>query len=88
MSVGDGVRPLMDECLARALHDARREVEQLRVAVEHRTIIGQAQGILMERLGIDAAAAFEYLRRVSSHENRKLISVAISIVETGALPHA
>jgi AmiR/NasT family two-component response regulator len=51
-----------------------------------RTIIGQAEGILMERLGIDADQAFAYLRRVSQSENRKLIMVCSEIVETRRLP--
>jgi hypothetical protein len=35
---------------------ARREIYQRSVAMENRTVIGQAEGILMERLGIDADA--------------------------------
>jgi AmiR/NasT family two-component response regulator len=30
--------------------------------MENRTVIGQAKGILMERLGLDAEQAFTYLR--------------------------
>jgi AmiR/NasT family two-component response regulator len=51
-----------------------------------RTIIGQAEGILMERLGIDADQAFAYLRRISQTENRKLIMICSEIVETRRLP--
>ena len=51
-----------------------------------RTIIGQAEGILMERLGIDADQAFAYLRRVSQSENRKLIMICSEIVKTRRLP--
>ena len=51
-----------------------------------RTIIGQAEGILMERLGIDADEAFAYLRRVSQSENRKLIMICSEIVKTRQLP--
>ena len=75
----------VDEGLVQELRHARREVEQLQVAVDHRTTIGQAQGILMERLGIDADTAFEYLQRVSMHENRKLFVLAVDIVDTVAL---
>jgi hypothetical protein len=65
---------------------ARREIFQRSVAMESRTVIGQAEGILMERLGIDAAQAFAYLRRVSQTENRKLITICNEIVETRRLP--
>lgn len=65
---------------------ARREIYQRSVAMENRTVIGQAEGILMERLGIDAEQAFAYLRRVSQTENRKLITICSEIVETRRLP--
>ena len=39
-----------------------------------------AEGILMERLGIDADQAFAYLLRVSQSENRKLIMICSEIV--------
>jgi AmiR/NasT family two-component response regulator len=47
-----------------------------------RTIIGQAQEILIEKLGIDADQAFAYLRRISQSENRKLIMICQEIVNT------
>jgi ANTAR domain/GAF domain len=65
---------------------ARREINQRSVAMENRTVIGQAQGILMERLRIDADQAFAYLRRTSQAENRKLIIICNEIVETRRLP--
>ena len=66
---------------------ARREIYQRSIAMEHRTVIGQAEGILMERLRIDAEQAFAYLRRMSQTENRKLITICNEIVETRQLPH-
>jgi GAF domain-containing protein len=63
-----------------------REIDQLGRALHSRTIIGQAQGILMERLDIDAAQAFDYLRRMSSHTNRKLVALAEEIARTRELP--
>jgi len=56
------------------------------VAMMSRTIIGQAEGILMERLGLDPAEAFAHLRQVSQTENRKLLTVCNEIVETRNLP--
>jgi hypothetical protein len=51
-------------------------------------VIGQAQGLLMAWLDMDADNAFAYLRRVSSHENRKLRDVAAEIVRTRQRPGA
>ena len=65
---------------------AGREIDQLGLAMRNRNLIGQGQGILMERLGLNADQAFDYLRRVSSHTNRKLVQVAEEIARTGELP--
>ncbi|MYS91602.1 MULTISPECIES: ANTAR domain-containing protein [Streptomyces] len=54
--------------------------EQLTEAMHTRDLIGQATGILMERQGIDAAAAFESLVRASQRENVKLRDLARKIV--------
>jgi GAF domain-containing protein len=63
-----------------------RERDQLSLALHSRTIIGQATGLVMGRFGIDADQAFDYLRRVSSHSNRKLADISCEIVRTGRLP--
>lgn len=54
--------------------------EQLTEAMHTRDLIGQATGILMERQGIDASAAFESLVRASQRENVKLRDLARRIV--------
>jgi AmiR/NasT family two-component response regulator len=61
---------------------AHQRIEQLTTALEHRTRIAMALGILMERFDIDEARAFEYLRRLSSHQNRKLYEIAVEVAET------
>ena len=53
----------------------------LAVAIDARTFIGQAQGILMGRYGIGAEQAFEYLRRRSQQEQVKLSEVAHNIID-------
>lgn len=83
MSVDDGVD--LGSSMA-VLASLVRQIEQLEVALHHRTIIGQAQGILMQQLDIDADTAFEHLKRVSSHTNTKLVVVADSVVHTRRLP--
>ncbi len=70
---------------ALALGYARSE-EGLREALETRTVIGQAQGLLMERFGIDADRAFATLRRYSQHNNVKLKALCRQLIETRALP--
>jgi hypothetical protein len=65
---------------------AGREIDQRATAMHSRTVIGQAQGILMERFGLDADRAFDYLRRTSMTTNRKLSVVAEELVRTRRLP--
>ncbi|MGV9252156.1 ANTAR domain-containing protein [Streptomyces sp. NPDC003697] len=55
--------------------------EQLTEAMRTRDLIGQATGILMERLDIDAAEAFDSLIRASQRENVKLRDLARRVVD-------
>ncbi|WP_446047591.1 ANTAR domain-containing protein [Streptomyces olivaceus] len=55
--------------------------EQLTEAMRTRDLIGQATGILMERLDIDAAGAFDSLVKASQRENVKLRDLARRIVD-------
>ncbi len=65
---------------------AAQEIDHLKAGMDGRTIIGQAQGILMERFDLDADRAFAVLTRISSHANRKLRDIAHEIAETRRLP--
>jgi AmiR/NasT family two-component response regulator len=65
---------------------AERQIDQLGLALHNRTIIGQAQGVLMERFDMSADQAFDYLRRISSTTNRKVAVVAAEIASTRRLP--
>ncbi len=67
-----------------ALAAARKE-DHLLKAVDARHLIGQAQGILMERFDIDADRAFNVLRRYSQDRNVKLRTVAEEVIESRAL---
>jgi len=71
--------------IAVALASAQ-EVEGLNIALTSRTVIGQAEGILMERFGLSAERAFQVLQRVSSHTNTKLRAVAEELVRTRQTP--
>lgn len=65
---------------------AANQIEQLNEAVTHRTMIGQAQGILMERFGIDGDRAFQVMVRVSQQRNVKLHDIAAEVVATRKTP--
>ena len=65
-----------------ALQSAQTEAH-LRSGLVTRTVIGQAEGILMERLKITADQAFAVLSRASQQSNVKLRDVARNLVETG-----
>jgi GAF domain-containing protein len=63
-----------------------QQSENLWRAVDSRKLIGQAQGILMERYDLDQDRAFEVLRRYSQDQNVKLRDVAQLVVDTRQLP--
>lgn len=65
---------------------AAHEEEGLRHAISARHLIGQAQGMLMERYGLDADRAFALLRRHSQDNNIKLRDVAQQVIATGTTP--
>ena len=71
---------------ARAHDEEERKATQLQAALATREMIGQAQGILMERERISPDQAFDILRQASQHLNIKLRVVAQSLVDTGERP--
>ena len=71
---------------ARSHEDEERRAENLHAALITRALIGQAQGILIERERITADQAFHVLRQASQHLNVKLREVAQDLVDTGERP--
>jgi GAF domain-containing protein len=65
---------------------ASRNDANLKRAIDTRHVIGQAQGILMERFGLDDVRAFAVLRRLSQDGNIKLRQVAQQIVDEHTSP--
>ena len=61
------------------------EFSNLQGAFGRRAIIEQAKGILMERNGLDAEAAFALLKAHSQHNGRKLVDVAEAVTQTYSL---
>ncbi len=68
--------------------DNARQIDSLHQAIDGRTMIGQAQGILMERYDLDANQAFAVLRRYSQSQNTKLAEVARTLTATRELPES
>jgi AmiR/NasT family two-component response regulator len=56
------------------------------VALEHRTVTGQATGIVMERFAMSAEEAFGLLTRLSQEQNVKVYELASRLTRTGDLP--
>ena len=68
-----------------ALQDARELAANLQAAMEFRSVIEQAKGILMERHKLTSDQAFRVLVEASMHANRKLRDIAEDLVRTGEL---
>ena len=75
--------------LATQRHTERRrlaeQVGQLEGALERRSTIERAKGILMERHGVDERQAFELMRRQARRSNRRVVAVAQAVVDGHAL---
>ncbi|CAN5517607.1 GAF and ANTAR domain-containing protein [soil metagenome] len=66
--------------------DDEHRVANLHEALKTRELIGQAQGILIERERITGDQAFDVLRRASQHLNIKIREVAQNLIDTGETP--
>jgi GAF domain-containing protein len=80
----DTVAQLFADHAAVAVANARSETT-LWQAIEARKLIGQAQGILMERFDLTDEQAFAVLRRYSQDRNVKLRDVAARLIATRKL---
>jgi transcriptional regulator with GAF, ATPase, and Fis domain len=63
-----------------------QQFEHMQLALQGRTVIGQAEGILMERFSLSGDQAFSVLTRLSQSHNVKLRDIAGQIVDTRRLP--
>ncbi|KUI33758.1 hypothetical protein AU197_19965 [Mycobacterium sp. IS-1590] len=82
---------LEDLALAVAAHAAiglatARRDDQFHTALASRDIIGQAKGMIMERFGVDASAAFDLLVRLSQEKNTALHLIAAQLVDAAHPP--
>jgi GAF domain-containing protein len=67
-------------------HLKGRAATQLQHALDHRSLLEQAKGILMERRGLDQQAAFDLLRARARSTRRRLDDLAREVVEGAQLP--
>lgn len=67
------------------LTEARRDVEDLRQALETRKLVERAKGVLMRRLGISEQASYRKMQKASQDENRKMHDIAESILSAERL---
>jgi transcriptional regulator with GAF, ATPase, and Fis domain len=81
----DAVAHILARHASVALATARQE-SSLWEAIDARKLIGQAQGILMERFDLTDEQAFAVLRRYSQDNNLKLREVAQRLISTRKLP--
>jgi hypothetical protein len=72
--------------LAHARDAQERLAGEFQAGLITREVIGQAEGILMERERITSDQAFDVLRRASQYLNIKLRDVAQALVDTGESP--
>jgi AmiR/NasT family two-component response regulator len=61
------------------------KVRQLQTALERRTVIERAKGILMERHGLDDLKAFELLREHARSQRRRVVAVSQDVIDGTAL---
>ena len=79
------IAELLAQHTALALAAAQRSAN-LWEAIDARQLIGQAQGLLMERYDLCAGQAFAVLRRYSQDYNQKLHDVAQQLLQSRKLP--
>ena len=85
-----GDRDEIDLAILFATHAAlalasTRQLSGLRTAVTSRHLIGAAQGVLMERYGLDLDRSFALLQRLSNQTNTRVVDLARELVTTGVL---
>jgi AmiR/NasT family two-component response regulator len=81
------VQAAIEVALRRYREQARlsEKVEQLQTALERRTVIERAKGILMERHGIAEHEAFQRLREHARSRSRRVVDVAQAVLDGHSL---
>ena len=77
------VEAAMSVALARFedYRQSRRQNDELTQALEERKLVERAKGVVMRRLRVDEQEAFRRLKKLSSHQNRKLADIARTVLQ-------
>jgi GAF domain-containing protein len=67
-------------------HLSGKAASQLQHALDHRSLIEQAKGVVMQRRGVDQQAAFDLLRAQARSTRRRLDEVARQTIRGAHLP--
>jgi GAF domain-containing protein len=67
-------------------HVSGKAARQLQQALDHRSLIEQAKGVVMQRRGVDQQAAFDLLRAHARATRRRLDEVATDTIRGVRLP--
>jgi response regulator NasT len=81
------VKPILDMAISRfnAFSRMARALEEARSELEGRKLIERAKGILMKSRGISEADAYALLRKTAMNQNRKIADIAQSLVTASML---
>jgi response regulator NasT len=76
------IRSIVDTTVSRfrAFKKLKDELDQARLALDERKLVDRAKGMMMKRLRVDEAAAYDALRRRAMSENRRIGEVAASVI--------
>ncbi|MEU5695629.1 ANTAR domain-containing protein [Actinosynnema sp. NPDC020468] len=74
----------LDDSLTARIASLEAEVMGLRNAVQTRTVIGQATGLIAAVQGCSPQEGFQLLVRMSQHHNVKLHTIAVKVIDLSA----
>lgn len=81
------VKPILDMTISRfnAVNRLRTELEATRSELAERKVIDRAKGLLMKMRGLSEDEAYKLLRKTAMDQNRRVASVAESLVTSVGL---
>lgn len=77
------IRPIIELSIERFLDalSLRHELRETKKCLNERKVIERAKGILMQQRNISEDQAYQSIRKVAMEQNKKLIDVAVNVIE-------